>query len=560
MGELFKRLKAMPVLFFQLLLASLLISVLALASPLFVIQVLVRYCTNGVTATLITLIVGVVIAIALEFGFRMVRLGMARGFSVLPDALLAGGAFAVLVNGKTSAIDQLPPGLRREIMNSLSAVQQAYSPTNITAVLDSCFAFLFVGVLFFLSPLIAIIVTFFLVVVFFYAIFSHKLLGNPMGELNQVSVSNNALVGSAIMASDTIRSFNAANFLKNIWGKQQALTDQLRRKVQDQQGFSQSVTMSAAGLMTVAVIGVGATYVVAGDMNVGVLIGANILASRALAPVSRFAQLSAIFTDAQQALIRLEKFTKLPREEAKGNALKNYRGRLELKDLAFMHRGASGPLFESVSLQLSAGSVLVVSGNNGSGKTTLARLITGLIEPARGQIFVDGLDLRQVQPEWWRRQVIYMPQEPTFFEGSIRDNLMTLNDTLDESKLLEVIERVDLKRYIDESPQGLETPITNGGANLARGIRRRLALARGLVSDGMLAIFDEPAEGMDAGGGALVFKIMNDLIKSGRTLILCSHNPEILKSRGIVINLNAKPVPEVSFPFPENPARQKELQ
>jgi ATP-binding cassette subfamily C protein LapB len=473
---------------------------------------------------------------------------------------MAGGAFAVLVNGKTSAIEKLPPGLRREIMNSLSTVQQAYSPANITAVLDSCFAFLFVGVLYLLSPLIAIIVTFFIVGIFLYAVVSHKMLGNPMGELSQVSVSNNALVGSAIQASDSIRSFNAANFLKNIWGKQQALTDKLRRNVLAQQGVSQSVSVSAASLMTVAVIGLGATYVVAGDMNVGVLIGANILASRALAPISRFAQLSATFTDAQQALLRLEKFVKLPREEAKGTALKKYRGRLELKDLAFMHRGASGPLFESLSLQLPAGSVLVVSGDNGAGKTTMTRLITGLIEPTRGQIFVDGLDLRQVQPEWWRRQVIYMPQEPTFFEGSIRDNLMTLNDSLDESKLLEVIERVGLKRYIDESPQGLETPVTNGGANLARGIRRRMALARGLVSDGMLAVFDEPAEGMDSGGGALVFNIMNELVKSGRTLIICSHNPDVLKARGIVINLNAKPVPEVRFPSPVNPAPRKELQ
>ncbi len=560
MHELFNRLKAMPVLFFKVLVASLFISLLALSSPLFVIQVLVRYCTNGVDSTLITLTIGVLIAIALEFGFRQIRLSLASGFSIRPDAQLMGGAFATLTSGKTASVEQLPPGLRREIMNSLSTVQQAYSPMNLATVLDAFFAFLYIGALFLLNSIVAIIVLCFLVVMFLFALVTHNLLGKPMQELNQASVRNSALIGSAIQASDSIRSFNAAKFLKNVWGKQQALTNKLRQQVLVQQGFSQSITMSASALMTVAVIAVGATYVVAGEMSVGVLIGANILASRALAPINRFAQLGSIFTKAQQSLEQLARFAKLPREETKGTALKRYKGRLEFKDLAFMYRGSSGPLFESTSLQLANGSVLVISGNNGSGKTTLARLLAGLLEPTRGQIFIDGLDLRQVQPEWWRQQVIYMPQEPTFFDGTIRENLMTINPELDDSKLLKIVERAGLKRFLNESPQGLETLLINGGVNLSLGIRRRLALARALTSGGMLAIFDEPAEGMDAEGGATVFKVMNEIIKSGRTLVVCSHNPNILQGKGFRLDLNIKPVPKLIIPSPVSSNTKRTLQ
>ncbi|MFC1840025.1 ATP-binding cassette domain-containing protein [Thermodesulfobacteriota bacterium] len=548
MRELFRRLKAEPFLFFMVLFASLFISLLALASPLFVIQVLVRYCTNGVDSTLITLTIGVLIAIALEFAFRQVRLSLARGFSARQDALMAGGAFATLTGSKIASIEQLPPGLRREIMNSLATVQHAYSPDNLATVLDACFAFMLIGALFLLNFTIAIIVSCFLIVMFLFAILSHNFIGRPIQDLNNASVRNNSLVGSAIQAADSIRSFNATGFLKQVWGKQQAVTNELRRKVLVQQGISQSITMSTSALMTVAVIAVGATYVVAGEMNVGVLIGANILASRALAPISRFAQLGGTFTKAQQSLEVLERFGKLPREAVKGSALKNYSGRLELKDLAFMYRGSSGPLFESTSLQLPKGSLLVVSGGNGSGKTTMSRLIMGLLEPTRGQIFVDGLDLRQVQPEWWRRQVIYMPQEPTFFDGTIRENLITNNPGLGESEILNIIQKAGLKRFLDESPNGLETMMINGGVNLALGIRRRLALARALTSNGMLAIFDEPAEGMDAEGGATVFKVMNELLGSGRTLIVCSHNPNIFQGKGRNLDLNSKPVPKVSEP------------
>ena len=560
MRELYNRLKSMPVLFLQVLLSSLFISMLSLSSALFVIQVLTRYCTHGVDTTLITLTIGVLIAIAVEFGFRQVRLGLARGFSIRPDAQMAGGAFATLTSGKTASIEQLPTGLRREIMNSLAAVQQAYSPSNLATVLDAFFAFLYIGALFLLNATIAVIVSFFLVVMFLFALASHNLLGKPTQELNQASVRNSSLVSSAIQAADSIRSFNAANFLKQAWGKQQALTDELRRRISTQQGLSQSITMSASAIMSVAVIAVGATYVVAGGMSVGVLIGANILASRALAPINRFAQLGPIFTKAQQSLELLAKFAKLPREDTKGTALKQYKGRLELKDLAFMYRGSSGPLFESVSLQLAGGSILVVSGDNGSGKTTLSKLLVGLLEPTRGQIFVDGLDLRQVQLEWWRQQVIYLPQEPTFFDGTIRENLMTVNPELDEPKLLQVVERAGLKRFLDESPQGLETPLINGGVNLALGVRRRLALARALTSGGMLAIFDEPAEGLDAEGIGTIFKAMNEISNSGRTLVVCSHNPNILQGKGLRLDLNIKPVPKLVIPAPAGPDTRRTLQ
>jgi ATP-binding cassette subfamily C protein LapB len=546
MRELFNRLKAIPRLSLELLLASFFISLLALSSPMFVILVLNRYVTFGVDSTLVTLTSGVAIAILLEFAFRQVRLKLAGGISVKPDAQLVGGAFAALTSAKMGAIERIPPGLRREVMNGLSAVQHAYSPANISTVMDVLFAFMYIAALFLLNTTVGIIVTFFLVLMFLFALVSHNLLGKPTQDLNQASVRNNALVGSTMLATESVRCFNAARFLKDMWGKQQALANKLRQKITTRQGFTQSVTQSVSAIMTVTVIAVGATIVVAGNMSVGVMIGLNILASRALAPISRFALLGSTFTRAQQSLELLDRFIKLPREETKGSALKRYSGRLEFKDLAFMYQGSSGPLFESTSLQISPGQALVITGGNGTGKTTMARLLLGLLEPTRGQIFVDGLDLRQVMPEWWRRQVIYFPQEPTFFDGTIRENLMTLRPDMDDAVLLAIIKRAGLKQFLDESMSGLETVLVNGGVNLSLGIRRRLALARALTSNGMLAVFDEPAEGMDADGISLVFRIMTRILKSGRALVVCSHNPNILQGNGIRLDLNKKPIPEIA--------------
>jgi ATP-binding cassette subfamily C protein LapB len=554
MRELFNRLKASPRLALELLLASFFISLLALSTSMFVILVLNRYVAHGVNSTLYTLTTGVVLAIVMEFAFRQVRLKLAEGISLGPDARLAGGAFASLTSARMSAIEKMPPGMRREVMGGLSAVQHAYSPENISTIMDMVFAFLYIIVLFVMDYRIGAIASGFIMIMFVFAMVSHNLLGGPTQDLNQAAVRSNSMVGSAIMATDAVRSFNAARYLKEMWGRQQALAGRLRRVLTTRQGLFQSISTSIASLMTVAVISVGAMLVVSGKMSVGVMIGFNILAARALAPISRFAQLGSVFAKAQQSLDLLDKFSHLPRESIRGTALRHFSGRLEIKDLAFWFPGSSGPMFESISVNLAPGRVLLITGDNGTGKTTLARILLGLLEPTRGQIFADGLDLRQSLPEWWRRQIIYLPQEPVFFDGTIRENLMTQRPNINKQTLQQVLSRAGLNRFLDQSPEGLETTLANGGMNLAVGIRRRLALARALVSDGMLAVFDEPVGGLDNEGIVVVSNVMRDLLKSGRALVVCSHNPNILQASGFRLDLNKKPIPELTPFTMERPA------
>ena len=114
-----------------------------------------------------------------------------------------------------------------------------------------------------------------------------------------------------------------------------------------------------------------------------------------------------------------------------------------------------------------------------------------MLEPARGQIFVDGLGLHQVSMEWWRQQIVYMPQEPSFLNASIEDNLRTAGLNADNTEINQVIDNAGLKQFIDESQDNIKTVISENGKQLSRGIRHRLALARALLTNGRLVILDE---------------------------------------------------------------------
>lgn len=546
MKELLRRLKLQPVLTAEAGLASLFANILALATPLFVTQVLNRYIANGIDATLATLSTGAVLAIALELAFRQVRMRLLRAVNADADAEVTKAGFSVLVRAKAGALEQIPPGRRRQIINATTSIEKAFNAGNIATVFDVPFSLLFVGVLFLISPALAGVVMVFVVAIFTLGAHGGFSAQTNTREMIRQSAAGNSLIATATGQVETVRAFNAGAFLIKAWRAHSRTIQMLRLLMERRQTMVQTLTQSSMALMSVVVITIGAMLVVSGVIDVGAMIGANILAARALMPISRVSQLGATFSEAVQNIELLKEFAQAPLEMDGGSYKSEYLGGLELADIAFAYPGSNTPLFESLTATVKPGNILVICGNNGTGKTTLARIIVGLYEPMRGKVLADGLDLRQASPEWWRRQVVYLPQEPSLLNASVRDNLLIANPGLDAEGIGRVITAAGLGNYMDESPRGLETMISDNGHNLSLGIRRRMALARALATDGMLVVLDEPTEGLDAEGIARVHAAIKDLAKRGRSIIVISHDPKIVKGAHIAIDLNMKPVPRVT--------------
>lgn len=546
MIELFRRFLIRPVLALEILIATFFIALLALAMPMYVIQILNRYVSYGFHGTLITLTTGMMLAILLQFGFRVIRTKMAGAINERPNDELSSEVLSIISHAKAEPLEQLTKPKVQESLNHVQTIQTSYDAQTLNSIIDAPFSLVFIGAIYLLSPALAGVSMIGILIGLFLGWLSIRKSSSSAEQMLTESAAHRNLSFSAVNAHDTVRVFNGITYLQQIWSKQINAISRLRKKTSDTKELSQTFTLSGSSLTSVMLYATGAVIVVQGDLTVGALIGANILSGRAYQSVTKLVQAYFQIRKAKGAFTELSLLKKLPLEPGTGSALREYQGRLDFHDVGFAYPGSVNPVFEALTLSLKPGQALVVQGKNGTGKTTLAKLLVGLIEPRRGNIMCDSVNLQQLAAPWWRRQLVYMPQEPTFINASIRDNILLLNPALEDAALNAILRAVDLKAFLDITPQGLDEMITDNGKTLPLGIRRRISLARGMVTNGQLVILDEPTDAMDENGVQCIYRIMNELLKAKKTLVVFSNDPKILKGASLVLDLNVKPEPELS--------------
>lgn len=537
-AEILARMARTPRQTAHLLAVSALMAVLGLTVSLFVTQVLNRYVTHGVSGTLMTLTAGAVLAVAAEHQLRTLRWMIAAEIAGDQDRRLTTGVFGLMLTSDLRTQAAWNPAARADLVRGAEQARTAFGPAGLTAVADLPFALMVLTVLALLSPVLAGVAAAYCAALALLAWLGQRRLVGPAATLNRAAGEINALVAGAVHAPETVRHFRAHTALMERWHTLNERARLIGDQVDGIHLHAGSLTQVMQGLLAVTVIAVGGMQVVAGTLDIGTLVGANLIAGRVLMPFGRIVQHGRTLRTAATALAEARRFAGAAVERTGGRTLPDWTGGIALSGVAVAFPGQERPVLSGLDLEVGAGGVVALTGRNGSGKSVLLKVLAGLIDPTRGQVLVDGVDLRLLSLDWWRSRVSYLPQEPLFLPGTLRENLYLARPGATDADLLQALADADLIDLVNRHPRHLDMVIDEGGRTLAPGIRRRLGLARALLIDGPLYLLDEPSEGLDRDGAQVVYQRLIALAQRGRTLVIATHDPVILNGARRVIRLD----------------------
>ena len=545
MIEIFNRLKRNPNLFTKIIIASFFVNILALATPIYVIQVLQRYVAYGVSSTLVTLVVGILLVSLFEFFFRNIRHRMTREIEA-ENTLLADRVMKKLVSIKSSYYS-IQKNFRPDIVTrNVNLVQNTFNASTTLILIDVPFVLIFLIALFLINYQLGLIATLFILVPFIILNFYRNRIDKLSNISTQLNYGTARLHDSSSTRFETVKYFNLINAVKKAWGSIIERTINTKEDLEAQRNILSSFMASSTTLLTIIIIAWGAVLAVDGQISVGALIGANILGSRAIAPIIRLVQNIEPINKATVSLGELNQFLRIPQDSKDGSEIRDFKGSIDMKDIYFQYPNSKVPVFEGLNCSINPGDIMAIKGSNGSGKSTLIKSIIRILEFNRGQIFYDSVELNQLSLDWLRSNLTYLPQEPKFIDGTLLDNLLGLTE-IKKDKMNEILKSVDLIDFINSDPSGIKMQLPNRGENLPFGIRKRIALARAMVVSGQVVVFDEPTESMDERGRTSLYNLIDKMTMERKTIIVATQDENIIKKANILLDLDKKPSPQVTY-------------
>lgn len=517
-------------LYYKVAIAALIINFIGLVSPLFSMNVYDRVVPNAGYATLWVLGVGALVAYAFDFVFRQLRAYFVDVAGKGADILLASKIYGKLLNVRLQQ-QPMSAGAMANQLRDYDSLREFFTSSTIVALVDVPFMLLFVlfiGLLggpLFLLPLVSIPVV--LVVC--------TLLQNEMmslsREIARESDMKHGHLVETINALENIKAIGSASHAQGVWEMLVGTTGRVASKIKFMNNLALNFASFSNNAIYVALIIWGAYRVINGDMTTGALVACSMLVMRAMAPVSQVASLYIRWNQTKVALETLTKFMQSPVERADGQRFVHHPhigGEITFDAVSFAYPGSKLASLYQASFTIRPGERVGIIGRAGSGKSTIARLILGLYEPQEGRVRIDGLDLNQLDVAELRQQTCYFPQNLHLFRGTLRENLLLASPGASDAELVQAVEVSGAYRLVRRHPLGLDLPVGERGELLSGGQRQAIGLARAVMRDGRIAIFDDPTSEMDATSENWVKDRLSKWMKN-KTFIIITHRPSMLE-------------------------------
>lgn len=526
-------------IYFEILVASLLINLFALVTPLFIMNVYDRVVPNAALETLWVLASGVLIIFLFDLAMKMLRGYFLDIAGKRADILLSSQTFARVMNIQLSARPS-QVGSFANNLQEFDTFREFFTSTTLTSLIDLPFVLLFLLIIFSLGGSVVLVPLIAIPVIVVFGILIQAPMKQLIQESFQQSAKKHAFLVEALGALDTIKSARAEGQLQSRWETMTAALSRLTLKSRLMSAAVINFSQISQQASTVGVVVVGVYLIMEGDLSVGGLIACTILTGRCLAPMGQIAGILTRYHHSLAAYQSIDQMMALPVERPVDKQFlhrSNLNGQIQFRDVSFSYPQQKVPALKNASFSIQPGEKVGIVGKMGSGKSTILKLAMGFHYPSSGAILLSETDVHQLDPQDIRGNTLYVSQEAQILSGTVRDNITLGRPLASDEEIRAAAEVSGLLDFVQQHPEGFDLQVGERGQALSGGQRQALVLARAILHNAPLLLLDEPTSGMDSTAEQR-FKHYLQSLGSDSTLLLVTHKANMLAvvDRLILVN------------------------
>ena len=537
LGGIARRFRGLVVHLFGLTFAM---NLLALAVPFFIMTVYDKVIMSGSTELLSHLVVGVLLALFCDLGFRVLRARILSYIGARVDNLVGTAALKQILELPANFTETAPIGNQISRIREFESVREFFTGPMATVVLALPFVLLFVGVIAMVAGPVALVPAILIMMFVVLGLIIFPVMRARVSESSRSRSKRQSLLVEMLSKVRAIHQCSAGDVWLDRFREMSAEATYTGFRAAQISFLVQTIShvlMVLAGILT---IGLGTLRVMDGDMTVGGLIATMALVWRVLSPL----QLGFVtLTRVEQVRLGLKQMNQLMRMVTEHSSVhtmrRTFQGRIAFHRVSFRYQGTTDPALLGVNFEVEPGDFVAVIGPNGCGKSTILKLIAGLYRPQAGMVAVDGIDIRQLDPIELRQNIGYLPQSCSLFHGTVAQNLRLANPNASEEDLRQACEEVGVLKDIEGLEDGFDTRIGDQQLQqLPSGFQQRLALARAMVTKAPIILLDEPGQALDDEGEAAFMNVLKSM-RGKKTIFLVTYRPSHMRLADRMLVLDA---------------------
>ncbi|MDJ0881058.1 MAG: type I secretion system permease/ATPase [Gammaproteobacteria bacterium] len=516
-------------IFASVVLASILINLFVVATPLFTMNVYDKVVPNDAIETLWVLAIGILVVYVFDTTLRFVRNYMLEIAGKKSDIIMSSILFAHTLNLR---MDHWPKsvGAFASQLRDFESIRNFFTASTLATLVDLPFAVIFLVVIFYIGGPMIVVPLITITILLIYSGLLVKPLKQSVEATYEATANKNAHMIETLHSIQTIKTLGASNYSQWVWEESSGT---IANKSMRARTLSSSITVVTNLLVqsnTVGLIIFGIYRISELELSLGGLIAIVMLSSRAVAPLGQIATLITSFEQTKTAYNSLNELMQKAVERPEGKIFvrrPEFEGDISFKNVNFSYPEAVKPSLSDVSFNIKAGEHVGIIGKVGSGKTSIIKLIVGLYQANEGSIAIDNIDINQIDPADLRQHIAYLSQEVELIRGSIRDNIAYKDLQINDERLIQAAKTSGVDLFVNKLAQGFDTDVGEHGTLLSGGQRQSIALGRSLLLDEPILILDEPTNSFDNTTESIVKNRLYEYSRD-KTLILVTHKAPML--------------------------------